>query len=242
MSAKQNLAEPLSCQKSWLRPTQLDFFEFLAALALELGFGKRRFARKFVDHAQQRLGELGKPGKGNRTGVRTRAGSEVCADAPKIFFDLPAGSLRGSGSRNRRGDFRKPRPAIDGRYVAGTEIQVAMKFRNSVRLDENDFEAIRETRSRPLRPRDLPFGGERRDGIIYFDRSGRHYAASFSSTGTPGATGRRKTMARFSLSRYFFAAASTSSRFTARNPSRIAFTSCGSLSNSVKQASRCISP
>src|SRR5713101_6678407 len=113
-----------------------------------------------------------------------------------------------------------------------------MKLRNRVGLRENDFEAVGKPRLGPFRPRHRALRRERGNADCNFYGTGGHYAASFALA----LTGVRKTMARFSFRRYFLAAAWISSRVTARNPSRMVFTSCGSLSNSVKHARRCISP
>src|SRR6266446_5462359 len=125
---------------------------------------------------------------------------------------------------------------MHGSGVSGAEEQFTVKLGNRVRLRENDFETIRKPRPGPLRPRHRTFGGKSRNADCYLHSTGSHYAASFALRGV------RKTMARFSFRRYFFATARISSRVTERNPSRIVFTNCRSWSKSVKQARRCINP
>src|SRR6267143_238698 len=105
-------------------------------------------------------------------------------------------------------------------------------------LRENDFEAVRKTGLGTLRPGNCALGSECGNTVRDFYGTRGHYAASFALA----LTGVRKTMARFSFRRYFWATDWISSRVTARNPSRMVFTSCGWLSNSVKQARRCINP
>src|ERR1700692_3645238 len=117
-----------------------------------------------------------------------------------------------------------------------------MKFGNGVGLGENELTPVGKTRFGLFGPGYGAFRGERGNagGHSFFNGGGSrsHYAASFAAT----LTGLRKTMARLSLRRYFFAAARTSSRVTARNPSRMVFTSCGSPSNRGKTASRWMRP
>ena len=78
-----------------------------------------------------------------------------------------------------------------------------MKFRNRVRFHENHFEPVREFGPLAVRPSHLPFGSQRRHCVVYFDSFSGHYAASF----TPAGAGSRNTIARFSLRKYFCAAA-----------------------------------
>jgi len=110
--AKQNFTQSLARQKSRLRALELYFFQFLPSLAFEFRFRKRRFPRQFIHQHQQRLRKFRKPGKRNRAGIRARAGREVRADAPQIFFDLPARALFCSRAHHRCGHFREPRSAM----------------------------------------------------------------------------------------------------------------------------------
>src|SRR5882672_6901275 len=113
-----------------------------------------------------------------------------------------------------------------------------------MRFDDDDFETVREFRFQALWPIDGAFSEKRGNAGRGLRRGGCHYAASFlpSEDGAPRLAGARKTIARFSLRKYFFAAACTCSGVTCRNPSRMVFTSCGSPSKSEKHASKCIKP
>src|SRR5256885_2646617 len=107
-----------------------------------------------------------------------------------------------------------------------------------MRFHDDDFEAVREFRFHALGPIDGAFRRKRGNDVRGLRRGGCHYAASFLPTeeGAARFAGARKTIARFSLRKYFFAAACTCSGVTCRNPSSIVFTSCGSPSKSEKHA------
>ena len=55
---------------------------------------------------------------------------KIRANAPQIFFNLPAGALRGAGANDGGCHFREPGSAIERRGVAGAEEQFAMKLWN----------------------------------------------------------------------------------------------------------------
>src|SRR5947209_2831031 len=114
-----------------------------------------------------------------------------------------------------------------------------MKFRDGVRFGEHYFQSIRQYGFGTFGPGHLAFGSELGNSSQNFGWSSSHYAAAFLPEAGDGV---RNTMARLSGSKYFFAAACTCSRVTVKNPSRMVLASCGSLSNKVKQARRCIKP
>src|ERR1700751_3431484 len=107
MFAKENLAQTLACKKSGLRALELHFFQLLPALALEFSFGKRSFAREFVDEAKQWFGKFAQARERNRARVLACVGREISAKPPQVFFDLPARALRSSGANHRCGHVRK---------------------------------------------------------------------------------------------------------------------------------------
>src|SRR5437773_3359877 len=119
-----------------------------------------------------------------------------------------------------------------------------MEARDGMRFHDDDFEAVREFRFHALGPIYGAFSGKCGNHVRGLRRGGCHYAASFLPSEEVAArfAGARKTIARFSLRKYFFAAACTCSEVTCRNPSSIVFTSCGSPSKSEKHASKCIKP
>ncbi len=237
--AKKNFAEALAGEEAGLGAVEFYFFEFLAALAFEFGLGKRGLAREFIDESEERLGEFGEAGEGDGAVVGSGVGREIGAEAAEIFFELAAGALGGAGADDGGGHLREAGRAVTDGGVAGAEEKFAVKFGNSVRFREDDFESVLEAHLCALGPGNLALRRKRRDcGVNFGCCAGGHYAASLACA----LTGQRKTMARLSLRRYFCATAWMSSRFTARNPSRIVLTSCGSLSKSEKHARRCIRP
>src|ERR1700722_18998101 len=126
---------------------------------------------------------------------------------------------------------------MHGGGIPGAKHQFAMEFWNGVSFGQNNFEPVRQARASALWPFYRALGCEFRNAHGELRREESHQAGSLAP-----ATGVRKTMARCDFWRYCFAAPCTFSRVTARKPSRMVLTSCGSLSKSVKQASRCIKP
>src|SRR5208283_4256375 len=98
------------------------------ALALEFTLGKRCITRQFVHQREQRLCKFRKSRKRDRTIVRTRTRRKIGADAPQIFFELPARTLHGSRAHDRGGHLRESRSAVQGRRVSGLEKEFAVKF------------------------------------------------------------------------------------------------------------------
>jgi hypothetical protein len=207
MRAEKNFAEAFAGEKAGRGALEFHFFEFLAALAFELVFGERCFAREFVHQLKKRLGEFAEAGEADGAGVLSGAAAEVGAEAAEVLFDLATGAFGGTSAHERGGHFSKTRRAIGNERIAGPEIEFPVKFGNGMRFGENDFEAVGEARASGFGPGDGALGGERGDGGRNFRGAGSHYAASFlpASAGKPAFTGARKTMARFSGRRYFFA-------------------------------------
>ena len=137
MSPKQDFAQALAGQGAGLRAIQFDFFEFLPAFAFKLSFGKRGFARQFVNQVEQRFGKFGQAGECNGADVRTSFRGKISADAPQVFFQLAAGAPLRAGPHNRCRHFCKPGCAVRGRGIAGEEDQLAVKLGNGVGLREN---------------------------------------------------------------------------------------------------------
>ena len=74
--------------------------------------------------------------------------------------------------------------------------------------------------------------------VIHFDGARSHYAASFlRDAGTPAGPAAKHDGALF-VAQIFLRRGLNFFRVTARNPSRMVFTSCGSPSNKVKHASK----
>src|SRR2546429_9883794 len=116
-------------------------------------------------------------------------------------------SLPGARPKHDRGHSREPDRPIRSCGIPRAKQELAVKLRNGVRLRENHFQAVRQPRPGALRPRHLPFGSKGGHANSHFRRARTHYAASRTpaSAGDPIFAGARKTIARFSLRRYFFA-------------------------------------
>ena len=56
---RTNFAQAFAGEKTWRSAFEFHFFEFLAAFALEFGFGKRASRAKFIYQRQKRLGKFG---------------------------------------------------------------------------------------------------------------------------------------------------------------------------------------
>src|SRR5262249_21019751 len=144
MFAEKNFAKAFAGQKSRLRALEFYLFQFLTAFALEFGFGKRSFAREFVHKTQKRFGEFAESPKGNCTSVLAGAGGKIGAKAPQIFFDFPAGAVFCAGADHCCRHFGESRRAMRNGGVSGTEVQLSVKPRHGMGLDEYDFQAVRE--------------------------------------------------------------------------------------------------
>ena len=177
----------------------------MAAFAFEFVLGEGGFAGEFVDELQERLGKFAEAGEADGAGVLSGAAAEIGAQTAQVFFNLAAGALRGAGAHERGGHFGEAGGAVGDLRVAGAEIEFTMKFGNGVRFGENDFEAVGEARAGAPGPGDRALRSERGNSGGNFSGTGSHYAASFlPRQGAPVFAGARKTMARFSGSRYFF--------------------------------------
>src|SRR5580704_302187 len=240
MIPKQNFPQPFAGQKPRLRSIQLHFLQLQSPLTFKFRIHKRRIARQLIHQPEQRLAHLRQSRKRNGARIRARARRQIRAQTPQILFNPPADPQLGPRAYDRRRHLSQTRAALDRRRVSRPKRKLPMKFRYRVRLRQQNLKPVRQTHARPLRPSHRSFRSKRRDRRSRTPdaRLSRHYAASFSLL----FTGVRNTIARFSARKYFFATACTSSLFTAKNPSKIEFTISGLLSNSVKHASRCISP
>ena len=164
MLAEQHAPKALAGEERRRGALDAQAFDHLPPLALELLGRERGLLRQLGDQGEQLAGEFGEAGKGDGAGVRAGAGAEVGAHAPQILLDLAAGALGRAGADDGGGDLREARRLECGDGVAAAEIEDAGEFRNGVRFDQHDFEAVRELVTRAGRPDDGAFGAERGNG------------------------------------------------------------------------------
>ena len=202
MLAEQHATKPLVREESRSGALDFQFFEFLAALALEFVFRERCIAREVGQKFEQLARKLGEARSGDRARIGSRMRSKVRAHAPQIFLDLAARPRSGSCANDAGREVGKPRRGVRNDGVAASEEKLRRNLRERARLGENHLQAVAERSNGSLRPRDGALGGERRrgDGTRVCCGGSAHWAAPF-------ATGFRTSTARFCGTRSFRAAA-----------------------------------
>ena len=163
MRTEQNPAQPLAGQEARRGALDPQAFDQLPPLAFEFVGGKRSLLCQLGNKTKQIVRKIHQSGEGNRAGVRAGARGKIGAHAAQVLFNLAAGARRGARARDRRGDVRQTRRGGSRDGVAAAEEKLSGEFRNRVRFDEHDFEAIRKRRACARRPDHGPLGGERRD-------------------------------------------------------------------------------
>ena len=128
MRAEQNAAQAFAGQKAGRGALDAQFFEALAALALEFFLGKRSVAREIGDQFENAGGKFGEARRSDRAGIRSGVRAEARAHAAQILFDLAAGARCGAGAHDGGRHFGEAGRAVRDDGVAAAEIKLRARF------------------------------------------------------------------------------------------------------------------
>ncbi len=124
MLAEEHSAKAFAGEKSWRSALDSQFLEALAALALELIFGKRGVARE-VGHQLEDAGrKFGETGRGNRAGIGSGVRAEASAHAAQILFNAAARARGGSGANDCGRHFSEAGCGVRDDGVPAAEIKL----------------------------------------------------------------------------------------------------------------------
>src|SRR5579875_92801 len=164
--AEEDAAKAFAREKAGGGALDFQFFEPLAALAIELFGRKGSVLREVGDHLQNFRREFGKAGDGYGAGIRAGGGGEAGTHAAQVFFNLAALARNCAGANDASGEFSDLRSGFRDAGVAGTEKQFDADFGKSARFGKNDLHAVGKRAHGARGPGDRAFRAERR-------RSGR---------------------------------------------------------------------
>ncbi len=107
MLAEEHAPKTFVGEKSRRGALDAQFFQALAALALEFVRGKCGVAREIVNHREQLFRKFRKSGNRDGARIRARHGAETCAHAPQILFNLAAGARICACANHARSQLRE---------------------------------------------------------------------------------------------------------------------------------------